>query len=94
MMKRKIRTVPFSHGNIVMTRGVANHIDMADINQCISRHIRCDWGDISDADWMCNTYALMHRERLLSRYNLSEYSVYVITERDRSVTTILLTDEY
>ena len=67
-----------------------------DIHQIIARHHHGDWGDLSDQDKTLNDHALlMEPGRLLSRYVVDEHiAVYVITEVDRSCTTILRTEEY
>jgi hypothetical protein len=53
-----------------------------------------DWGDLSDEDKQENEYSLTRRLRLLSRYSFGNEKVWIITEADRSVTTILLPEEY
>jgi hypothetical protein len=54
-----------------------------------------DWGELSDHDQEANEVALQHGLRLLSRYVASAGKVFwIITEHDRSATTILLPEEY
>jgi len=61
----------------------------------LDRHVRGEWGDVSDGDWQANQDALIHGDRLLSAYKtLLGSQVWIITEADRSATTILLPDEY
>jgi len=61
----------------------------------LERHLAGDWGDPSPEDIRENELSLQHGWRLLSAYTLSTgVRVWVITEADRSVTTILLPDEY
>ena len=61
----------------------------------LSRHARGDWGDIDPADWNANDEALIDGTRILSAYNLtSGVVIWVISESDRSATTILLPEEY
>jgi hypothetical protein len=62
----------------------------------LDRHARCDWGDLDEHDRQANDEALVTGARLLSAYHTSSTSVklWVITEADRSATTILLPDEY
>jgi len=88
----------FSPGQIVATRYVDTLIkqDRLDTSIYLSRHLVGDWGDLSDEDKQSNEYALKHGLRLLSAYktkNLAE-KLYIITEEDRSVTTLLLASEY
>lgn len=85
----------FDLGQVVMTAGVHGTIPHGDIMKYISRHHRCDWGDLSEHDMEMNEDALRNGHRLHSSYALSNGgSVWVITEADRSVTTVLLPDEY
>jgi hypothetical protein len=64
-------------------------------SEFLSRHVRGDWGDLSKADKAANDRALTLGERILSAYRTSQGTrVWVITEADRSTTTILLPQEY
>lgn len=59
------------------------------------RHAGGDWGDVSPEDAAANDAALQHGDRVLSAYVLApEVRVWIITESDRSATTILLPEEY
>jgi hypothetical protein len=61
----------------------------------LRRHWRGDWGDVDAEDKAENDYSLMHDLRLLSAYTLADGTrIWIITEADRSVTTILLPSEY
>lgn len=61
----------------------------------LARHIHGDWGDLPVEDIAANELALLTSKRLLSSYTLSgNVKVWIITEADRSVTTILMPDEY
>jgi len=91
----------FSLGKVVLTQGILSLI----INEgllpetYIYRHSQCDWSDMSDDDKLSNDDALKDDLRIFSSYKLekgvySVNSVWVITEHDRSVTTILLPMEY
>lgn len=89
----------FHLGGVVMTQGVGHLIreEGLDPLDFISRHVVCDWGDIPDDDKESNNEALPNGGRLFSAYNLQGYSasrIWVITEADRSVTTLLLPTEY
>jgi hypothetical protein len=60
-----------------------------------ARHLHGDWGDIGEDDAHANQEALASGQRLLSRYDLPADSVlWIITETDRSVTTVLLPEDY
>jgi hypothetical protein len=61
----------------------------------IIRHISGDWGDIDEHDRLVNEQALAHGGRLLSSYRIAgEERIWVISESDRSATTILLPSDY
>ena len=65
------------------------------VQSLLQRHATGDWGDLCTEDMQANNDALQYGDRLLSSYVLSEScKVWVITEYDRSVTTILLPSEY
>jgi hypothetical protein len=65
------------------------------VQSLLQRHATGDWGDVCEEDRVTNDDALKHGDRLLSSYIISEdIKVWVITEYDRSVTTILLPSEY
>ena len=60
----------------------------------LARHASGDWGDLGEQDRRENELSLEHGWRVVSSYPVGEKCVWVITEADRSVTTILLPDEY
>lgn len=61
----------------------------------LARHFAGDWGDVDESDEIANNEALKDGSRLLSAYELRNGTrVWVITEADRSATTILLPEEY
>ncbi|UQI28524.1 hypothetical protein M3M50_16230 [Pseudomonas bijieensis] len=88
------------HGALVMTPGVdaLMRAKRLDPFYYFGRHILGDWGDICDEDRQLNEDALMCDYRLMSVYNINEiepgFKLWIITEADRSVTTILLPEEY
>lgn len=88
----------FSLGKIVMTRGVADLVTdgKIDILPLISRHAAGDWGDVCRHDQRLNDDAVTSGQRVFSCYRVSPEvgKVWVITEWDRSYTTILLPNEY
>ena len=84
----------FHPGKVYASRGaVALGVDFTPF---LDRHVRADWGEELDfADIFSNENALVNGERLLSKYRLQPgVSIYIITEWDRSVTTVLLPEEY
>lgn len=87
----------FSLGRTLATPGALDALAASGESaiKFLSRHVRGDWGEISDDDKFLNEQALLDGDRLLSAYRTShDVKIWVITEADRSATTILLPDEY
>ena len=87
----------FPLGHILATRGALEAIASAGQvpQDFINRHHAGDWGDLDEEDRCENDRSLRHNCRLLSAYTLSDgIKIWVITEADRSSTTILLPEEY
>lgn len=84
----------FSPGLIVATRGAINRRGHQDFSDLLDRHLSGDWGDLDDEDKAANDEAVRRGFRILSAYNTPEGKYWVITEADRSTTTILLPEEY
>lgn len=66
----------------------------ADARDFLSRHQQGDWGVVDQEDAARNDYAAANGERTFSVYAFGKDRIWIITERDRSVTTILLPEEY
>jgi len=61
----------------------------------LRRHVTGDWGDLGEEDRQANEQALLYGARLFSAYTLSTATrLWIITEADRSSTTLLLPEEY
>jgi hypothetical protein len=93
-MKRKQL---FSVGVVVATAGAIAALEATGDRYCelLRRHEQGDWGEIDLEDRSRNEEALRGGERILSVYRLSNGAkVWIITEADRSVTTLLLPEEY
>lgn len=98
--------ITFGLGNVVATRNVWELIDSNEkfaqfVTICMSRYIANDWGDICEEDWKANDDALIHGERLLASYKIPleieevfEDRLWIITEWDRSATTLLFPGDY
>jgi hypothetical protein len=85
----------FKLGRILVTAGVAHEIAQDDINAAVRRHASGDWGDdLSAEDREANDRALRDGDRLLSAYVIGDTKIWIITEGDRSATTVLLPEEY
>ena len=91
-------TIPlFSPGQIVATPGALALLEQANKSplEFISRHFRGDWGDLGQDDKAENELSLKCGFRLMSSYQVTETEkLWIITEADRSVTTLLLPSEY
>jgi hypothetical protein len=90
----------FETGQVVETQGV-NRKRYEDKNfeqfvrESFQRHLKGDWGDLCEEDKKSNDNALITQDRLLSKYNYNDgTSIYIITEWDRSATTVLFPSEY
>ena len=88
--------VAFPLGKVMATPGALEILLEAGENPCdyLARHEEGDWGDLDPHDRRENERSLEHGWRLLSSYKVGPTTVWVITEADRSVTTILLPEEY
>ncbi len=84
----------FSIGSLVITRNALDLLTEEEISTSLSRHITGDWGVLPADDEQANEDALIHGDRLLSAYGDSDRRFWIITEADRSVTTILLPNDY
>lgn len=94
------RDCKFPLGSIVATKGVSDlarkdpHF-AAFASNSFARHCEGDWGDLDDHDKLMNERALQTDDRILSRYvSPAGVAIYIITEWDRSATTILFPEEY
>lgn len=91
-------TVPlFPFGQIVATPGALALLEQARRSplEFLSRHLRGDWGDLCQEDKTENELSLKHGLRLLSSYPVTNSEkLSIITEADRSVTTLLLPEEF
>lgn len=93
--------MPFEIGKLVMTRGIGERMhESADfakfvVDSFYDKYRQGDWGDICHEDKRMNDHAVKNDDdRIVARYNNPHGDIYVITEYDRSVTTILFIDEY
>jgi len=91
-------TIPlFPSGRLVATPGALALLEQANKSplEFLSRHLRGDWGDLDQADKTENELSLKYGFRLLSNYQVTDTEkIWIITEADRSVTTLLLPADY
>src|SRR5436309_2596409 len=87
----------FPLGKLAATPGALEAIERAGQTpiEFLRRHASCDWGEVGPEDAQENERSLREGFRLLSAYTTKlEDRLWIITEADRSVTTILLPEEY
>ena len=93
MSERAVVRVPLGQG--VITANAAQQLPPTDVTQAIQRHAIGDWGDVDAEDRAANDRAIQEGDRLLSvYYTVSGIKFWIITEWDRSVTTVLLPEDY
>ena len=83
-------------GRVVATQGALRMMTEAgeDPYSYLARHATGDWGDLCTSDRRENELSLRHGWRVLSSYAVGGERIWVITEADRSATTLLLPEEY
>lgn len=95
-------TSKFTYGEIFVTCDILNMINGKDafhtfVKTSLARHLSGDWGDICKEDKCLNDEAITSGSRILSAYEcpFNEYwKIWIITEADRSATTVLFPHEY
>lgn len=91
----KSATARFRMGHLGATPAVLEVVPKEELFQLLERHLCGDWGDVSDNDARANEQAVRHGLRIMSWYQASSGArIQIITEADRSATTILLAKEY
>jgi hypothetical protein len=85
----------FPLGHVVITAIAKATLNPADIQPALARHHSGDWGDLDEHDRRANEASLTEGLRLLSSYTDRQgVKFWIITEADRSTTTILLPEDY
>lgn len=85
----------FNLGRQVMTCNAQRQLDPLSVFRCMGRHQKGDWGDVCKEDNKANNQALNKGGRLFSVYHdANGIKFWIITEADRSVTTVLLPEDY
>jgi hypothetical protein len=84
----------FPLGNIVVTTNAMAKLSHFEYIPAVVRHAQGDWGNLDPEDARRNDDALEHGDRILSAYGTGSRRFWIITEADRSVTTILLPEDY
>lgn len=89
----------FDVGNILKTIGINEAMKednkfKYEVISFFTRYMAQDWGDLCDSDKEENEKALLNGNRILACYHSKKGKVYIITEADRSATTIMFASEY
>ena len=88
-------TLRFDLGRVLITTAANETVDRSDAFLALVRHALGDWGDLCEEDRSANEEGLANGNRLLSVYSDRHGTAFwIITEWDRSVTTILLPSDY
>ena len=89
------KRITFPLGTVVATRGAMEELADEERFDALARHAKGDWGTVCADDWAENELSLKEGARLLSVYRSNTgKNFWIITEADRSATTILLPEEY
>lgn len=82
-------------GQAVITANAQGVLPGEEVSQAFTRHLQGDWGDCDPADAEENERALLNGDRHFSVYHTQEGTKFwIITEADRSTTTVLLPEDY
>ena len=85
----------FQIGQMVATPNALDHLTQDDVLRGLQRHQAGDWGDVDEHDWKENELSLGQGFRLFSVYHTqARVKFWIITEADRTSTTVLLPEEY
>lgn len=94
-MTNNLLTQSFQLGQTVITANALDRLHPEDVRESLQRHAQRDWGDLCPEDVAENELSLQEGFRLLSAYcDRNGTKFWVITEADRSVTTVLLPEDY
>ncbi len=84
----------FPLGQVVITANASLRLCTEEVLTALSRHADADWGDLCPEDTLANDDALTQGGRLFSAYGQGPHRFWIITEADRSLTTVLLPEDY
>jgi hypothetical protein len=87
----------FTLGTVLITPGALDMLEALKLAPLpfVLRHVAGDWGELCDEDKQANAAALTYGSRVLSAYDIPpNHRLWIITEADRSSTTLLLPEEY
>ncbi len=85
----------FKSGSLAVTREAIARLNPEDVGDALKRHFHGDWGMVCESDAEANEMSLLHGLRILSVYeDCNGIRFWIITEADRSATTVLLPSDY
>ena len=85
----------FQIGQLMMTQGVAAlDLEVGALKQLVQRHATGDFGTVCAEDRQENLYSVNNDLRVISAYEIEGTRIWIITEADRTSTTILFPEEY
>ena len=85
----------FSMGQMVITSNAQSVLTPEDVNMALTRHGRCDWGDVCEEDKQFNERGVVNHGMILSAYQSANgVNYWVITDPGHEVTTVLLPEDY
>ena len=88
------RKPPFTLGKIMVTQAISEILNPVQIHHLIEQQLSYDWGNTCQSDWILNDNAINEHGRVVSLHSVDNEDVLVITEADRSATTIMFAYEY
>jgi hypothetical protein len=94
-MTTEMKSRTFALGRLVITPNALQTLNADDVKTAVRRHLSCDWGECCPEDAAENDRALEDELRLFSVYqDRSGQPFWIITEADRSATTVLRPEDY
>ena len=85
----------FPLGQLLITPNAAKQVEEREVQAAIRRHAGGDWGEVGTEDWQENDHSMKNGYRILSAYVAqNQTKFWIITEADRSCTTVLLPEDY
>ncbi len=86
-------------GRLVVTRGVNEELAINEefakfVMESLVKYRNCNWGQTHKDDSELNDKSVLNNWRVVAKYENHEHTIFIITEHDRSATTILFPDEY
>ena len=93
-MRNKINK-KFQLGEVLITKQLHDFVmkNNVPILKYLRRHSVCDWGDVDDDEWLKNNDTVDSSQPIISIYKFNDTKIFIITEADRTATTMRLADD-